>query len=122
MTTEEANIANAWRIAADDLGIAVVIPYSIRTDEGDVYPFIAWIKDFGGDQGTLICLPDQWDDLGFGDAAEAAEYYWSGLYPKSYSAYEREHFIDTLRDWGWFGDQQVEPAWYPTAPSPRGTH
>jgi len=122
MTTEEANIANAWRIAADDLGIAVVIPYSIRTDEGDVYPFIAWIKDFGGVQGTLICLPDQWDDLGFGDAAEAAGYYCSGLYPKSYSAYEREHFIDTLRDWGWFGDREVEPAWYPIAASPRATH
>lgn len=63
MTTEESNIARAWLTAADDLGLTVTTPFILNTDEGD-YPFIALIEDFGSPKGTLICLPDAWDELG----------------------------------------------------------
>ena len=74
--------------------------------------FIALIQEFGGPQGTLVCLPEEWDDLGYADAAEEAGYYSSGLYAESYCQYVRERFIETLEDWGWFGEQGKEPDWY----------
>jgi len=39
--------------------------------------FIAWIGHFGGKRGTLICLPEQWADLGFAATAQEAGYYCS---------------------------------------------
>ena len=42
-----------------------------------------------------------------------------GLYPsllgESYRAYDRELFIDTLNDWGWYGGGDP-PSWYTGRP------
>jgi hypothetical protein len=32
-----------------------------------------------------------------------------------YGEFERDHFIDTLNDWGWFGSGDP-PGWYSGAP------
>ena len=112
MTSNQDRIAAAWRIAARDLGLVIVSPFTLCAKNGDEYCFIAWIEHFGSERGTLICLPEQWDILGFSAAAREAGYYCSGLYPGSYARYDREHFIDTLRDWGWFGEAQDMPFWY----------
>jgi hypothetical protein len=105
MTLDELNIANAWLDAADDLGISVISPFVLKDENGEEYSFIALIKDVGSPQGTLICLPEQWDDFGYSALAEEQSYYCSGLYAQSYSKYDREHFIETLNDWGWFGEK-----------------
>jgi len=105
-------IAEAWQAAAADLGLTIVTPFILRASDGQPYRYIGWIKDFGADAGTLICLPDQWDDLGYGDLAEESGYYCSGLYAESYGSYNRKHFIETLRDWGWFGPDEQKPQWY----------
>ena len=118
MTSNLDKIAAAWRIAAPDLGLEIIAPFTLCSQKGAAYRFIAWIGHFGGEQGTLICLPEQWDTQGFAAVAQAAGYYCSGLYPASYAHYDREHFMDTLRDWGWFGAAQDRPAWVAMLPEP----
>lgn len=34
----------------------------------------------------------------------------------AYADYDREVFVDTLNDWGWFGDAQRAPAWFTGRP------
>ena len=105
MTQDELNIANAWLVAAHDLGISVISPFILKGRDGEEYSFIALIKEVGSPKGTLICLPEQWDDYGYAAIAEEQGYYCSGLYPHGYSKYDREHFIETLNDWGWYDEK-----------------
>ena len=105
------DIASAWHTAADDLGLEIVAPYILKS-HGREFTFVALIRKFGSNNGTLLCLPAQWDDEGFAEVAEAAGFYCSGLYPESYSQYERQRFIDTLNDWGWFDKESNIPEWY----------
>ena len=109
-TRQRIAIAESWLKAAADLDIIVVAPFLFRLKVGE-YPFIALIEGFGSSKGTLICLPDEWDDLGYAEIAEGEGYFCSGLYPESYSEYERKRFIDTLEDWGWFGPETEKPLW-----------
>ena len=110
MIKEESKIAQSWLLAAAELHITVITPYVLDFDD-EKYEFIALIKDFGCPSGTLICLPDSWDDLGYADIAELNGFYCSGLYPESYMQYERNHFIEALEDWGYFGDEIKRPVW-----------
>ncbi len=105
MTPDELHIADAWLDAADDLGISVISPFVPKDNNGEEYSFIALVKEVGSPKGTLICLPEQWDDFGYDVIAEEQGYYCSGLYPQSYSKYDKELFIETLNDWGWFGEK-----------------
>jgi hypothetical protein len=116
MIKDQIEIANAWSMAASDLGLDIVSPF-VLVEQEKQYEFIALIKDFGSPQGTLICLPEEWDDSGFAIVAEHNGFYCSGLYAQSYSRYDRQHFVETLKDWGWFGDELNMPAWYRDASS-----
>jgi hypothetical protein len=109
-------IANAWSMAARDLALDIVRPF-VLVEHEKRYEFIALIKHFGSPQGTLICLPEEWDDSGFATVAENNGFYCSGLYAQSYSRYDRQHFVETLKDWGWFGDKSNMPVWYGEAGS-----
>ena len=39
-------------------------------------------------------------------------YYCSALNFEHYKNYDRQYFIDTLNDWGYFGDASKKPHWY----------
>jgi hypothetical protein len=71
----------------------------------------AHIQDIGGPKGTVVGVLD--DRLG--DCRTAEGYYCSNL-ALSYRSYKRQHFIDTLNDWGWFGPAALPPAWYTGKP------
>ncbi|HET9782855.1 MAG TPA: hypothetical protein VFR33_13875 [Candidatus Dormibacteraeota bacterium] len=45
-------------------------------------------------------------------AAQAAGLYYSSINPSAYSAFDREHFVGTLNDWGYFGAPDKTPPWY----------
>ncbi len=38
--------------------------------------------------------------------------YCSEVDEEAYSQYNRELFVETLNDWGWFGDSSAIPEWY----------
>ena len=106
----DQSMANAWLEAADDLGIRVVAPFRLVTGDGEVW-FEAFIPDFGGPKGTIAGsienpVPNSRQQLG---------YFPSDLGP-SYRGYVRQFFIDTLNDWGWFGEEGKKPRWYTGQP------
>jgi hypothetical protein len=107
-----AKITQTLLIAAEDLGIEVTAPYIIEA-AGERFTFVALAHGFGSPCGTLVGLPDDWETLG--DVAEEYGFYFSCLYPP-YESYERQHFIDTLDDWGWAGDETKAPVWYTGKP------
>jgi hypothetical protein len=40
------------------------------------------------------------------------DYYFSAVNRDSYSKYNRESFIETLEDWGYYGEKASKPEWY----------
>ena len=94
-------ITKALLTAFEDLRIEVTAPYIIEAADGR-FTFIALVHGFGSPCGTLVGLPDDWETLG--GVADGHGFYFSCLYP-SYETYERQHFLDTLNDWGWAGDE-----------------
>jgi hypothetical protein len=109
-------VSEAWCKAAEDLGIEVVAPFSAELPGGHKRQFVALVKRFGTANGTLInLLSDSFagtldEDGGF---AEQLGFCYSQLNPACYEVYEREHFIDTLIDWGWADAERTPPDWYP---------
>ena len=93
------------------LGIRQQYPPCRRHTEK--FTFVALVHGFGSTCGTLVGLPDDWETLG--NVAEEHGFYFSYLYPP-YESYERQHFIDTLDDWGWAGDETKAPVWYTGKP------
>ena len=100
-------ISRAWLEAAKDLEIRVTVPFAVQASDGDPIIYEAHILDFGGPKGTVVgVLDDRLDDC-----RATQGYYYSNL-SFSYREYGRQHFIDTLNDWGWFGPWELRPAWY----------
>ena len=105
----DEEISRAWLEAAQDLGIRVVAPFTLHSDEGLPVTYEAHIVDFGGPRGTVVGVLE--DDAPWKGIRHDHGYYSSNLAP-SYRRYDRQHFIDTLNDWQWFGDSALRPSWY----------
>lgn len=101
-------VKRAWLDAAADLGIAVDV-----AELPSVPGAVAVVPGFGAPAGAVVAFVDD-APVGFEGAAKRHGLYWSKL-GNSYLRYERELFIDTLNDWGWFGDGSP-PDWYTGQP------
>lgn len=102
--------ALAWMEAARDLGIRVVHPFQFTTPTGWKFTTAGvYLPDFGSARGTLLTCRFDSDEIC--DAAEETDYYRSSLNPHSYEPYSRALYVETLDDWGWYG-QGKPPAWY----------
>jgi hypothetical protein len=113
MTDVNDSFVTAWLEASKDLGITVVAPYCIETGGQESLLCEALIADFGSPTGAiaitarsrrkvrpLLRKANRWySDLGHG-----------------YARYDRRLFIDTLNDWGWFGNADLKPDWYTGQP------
>ncbi len=103
----DEDMSQAWLVAAKDLAIRVTAPFTIDVDEDEPRIYEAHVQDFGGPKGTVVGVVVD----GLRDCRQAQGYYCSNLAP-SYRSYQRQRFIDTLNDWGWFGPLELRPAWY----------
>jgi hypothetical protein len=111
--TQQNNIDNdvlkAWREAAIDLGLKIHSPFTLKIDTGEELEYGLLIENFGGDRGILVLTEfEKMDD----DEPEQYGYYSSALSPYHYGKYNRENFIETLIDWGYYGDIENKPSWY----------
>jgi hypothetical protein len=104
-----APLATAWRAAAADLGVRFESPFAL--DHGDQHHWVAgWLPDFGGAKGTIVTCRHSVD--GLDEICDAHGYYTSALNPLYYDTYDRARFIETLNDWGWYGEPSSAPAWF----------
>ena len=97
-------LAAAWRRAAD-LGLNVTAPFDLADGSASC---IAWVADFGSTRGTVVAgrRSASKDIRAF---ATSGAMYCSEVDEEAYSRYDRELFVETLTDWGWFGDPTTLP-------------
>ncbi len=110
MGANDKEMAEAWCEAALDLNIDVTIPITSDIPKSSAGAFIGLVHQFGSRAGTLLGTIDgKYAEIR--DQVEARGYFLSQLNPDAYRSYDRQLFIDTLNDWGYFGSEPA-PAWY----------
>ena len=105
---ENKKIIGAWKEASTDLKIDIETPFFLQTERG-LIKYDLLIKCFGSENGTLIITTDDISEFG---TARKFGFYCSALNPCCYNKYDRENFIETLTDWGYFGMSENKPDWY----------
>ena len=105
-------LVDVWRQAAEDLGIAVRAPYVLaRSPAGDAIECIALVEDFGSPNGTIVLARHRAPESARSLARDRGRFV-SLIDEVSYSSYNRALFVETLNDWGWFGQLDRVPVWY----------
>jgi hypothetical protein len=105
------SVSRAWLDAAEDLRITVVAPYELAGITGGTAPSaVAWIASFGSAAGIVVArLQARQDQVRA--IAQARGQAFSFISEESYARYDRDLFLATLNDWGWFGDPADAPGW-----------
>jgi hypothetical protein len=111
MTPEEERVIEAWRTAARELSIEVVAPFTIQVD-GRRHECLAWIQYFGRARGMVIVGADQYSNHpNVAKDAMHEGFYFSALGLQAYGRFDRDWFVETLSDWGFFGPEEHRPEW-----------
>jgi hypothetical protein len=107
--THLAQVTDAWVKAATELGI-VVQPFAVEYD-GQTHRAVAYLPHFGGPNGMLLDAADETTQFVghpiLRREADRCGYYYSLLNAESYKDFDRQHFIETLSDWGYFGSERL---------------
>jgi len=109
-------LADAWRVAAEDLGIDVIAPFLLLDELTQrSASCIALIKWFGSPSGTVVVARHSPSEIAQ-SAAKARGMFVSMLDERSFAKYSRDLFVDTLNDWGWYGPEYGSPQWFSGQP------
>jgi len=100
-----------WRAASQDLGLRLEAPFRLALDSGETVVARPLVRDFGAANGMLIVA--NYSDLRPHVAAlVAAGFGYSCLSePSAGDEYDRELFVEMLKDWGWSGAEHLRPFW-----------
>ena len=100
-----------WREAALDLGLEIEAPFSLVVGNGVRVEARLLLKSFGNHNGMFI-VTDFLTIQPFADEIVAAGYGCSTLSePSERDRYDRDVWIELLRDWGWAGPEGLRPGW-----------
>jgi hypothetical protein len=108
-----SRLQNAWRLAAKELDLEIVIPYELKTKTFSLTAQVL-LKNFGGEKGMLIVsdyriiepFRNEVIKLGYGFSTLAEpDRDWP------FNDEEKEAFIEMLDEWGWTGNSDEEPEW-----------
>jgi hypothetical protein len=96
-----------WEQAAADLGFRFLAPYTLES-EGKRIEYFGHLPDFGSKRGMLVIVGSYTADQL--EAAEKQGFGYSCLSADN-SPYDRDQFIEMLKDWGWSSTERSAPEW-----------
>lgn len=96
----------AWKKAEQDLEIEIDFKLTLLLKSGR--KTFVLIRNFGAPRGTIVTSIDDTQDFG---ELQKLGFHCSAI-GNSYLNYDRSLFVDTLNDWGFFGEAHRKPSWY----------
>ena len=105
---ELSDLKISWTDAAKDLGVRIDTSFLVNGSE------VILIKSYGSKLGTLIVPVEPRIKIDFEDLKNKG-FYVSQL-GDGYEKYNKDLFIDTLNDWGYYGSESLKPIWYSGKP------
>ena len=115
MPADESCLRAYWEEAAEDLGFHVRFAFELDLGAGVRMHIPVHLRGFGGPKGMLIIrdaeygksIKDEWLE----EAVQAGYGFSVMSEPVAGEEYDRDVFIEVLRDWGWYGPESDKPAW-----------
>ena len=104
-------LGTQWARAAKDLGVEIVVPYTLEVSQVERYEFACLLPQFGATNGMLLRTTH---DKAASVAAAANEFGVSEMYAETRLEYEVSSYIECLCDWGWVSTDPP-PEWYSAA-------
>ncbi|MFZ5571546.1 MAG: hypothetical protein ACOZF0_14185 [Thermodesulfobacteriota bacterium] len=104
-----SDIIKRWQLAAEDIGFIIVTPYRLKLPSGDQIFAELLVKDFGPPNGMLIV--NKFDSVKLFTNEIINMGYGVSIIDNSYGQepYDRQSFIEMLKDWGWNRDAEESP-------------
>jgi hypothetical protein len=105
------SLRQSWQKASKELGIEIVFAEEKPIGTKPIYYF-AFLPEFGSKSGIYLGIYQKGSDALGSELAEWCEsenQRCTFINPESYREFERQSFIDTLLDWGFFGKKL--PSW-----------
>jgi hypothetical protein len=106
-------LGSAWREASAKLGFELESPYVLIVDNYR-HTVIGFLPHFGSGNGMIL---DTWvpgvadNTRSLLEAARRAGVSCSCISAETYDRYDERTFIEALNDWGYFGPENLRPAW-----------
>ena len=111
MTPTDSRLASAWERAASLLGLEIAAPFVATLTGGAQVAADVLVRRFGAPNGMLL-ITDYSKVRHNLDALRGAGFGFSVLEePAEAEQLVLDEFVELLRDWGWAGDPEKEPAW-----------
>lgn len=110
-TRLEQRLVQHWQQAAEDLAIRVTAPVELQDAFGQHFTCEAFAHDFGSPTGAVV-ISQKTERRLRTSIGSVLEQRWVSRSAKRLTTYNRQHFINELLDWGWFGEAAAEPRWY----------
>jgi hypothetical protein len=101
-------LGTQWARAAKDLGVAIVVPYTLEASQAESYEFACLLPNFGAPNGMLLRTTH---DKAASLAAAANGFGVSEMYAETRLEYDVASYIECLCDWGWVSTDPP-PEWY----------
>ena len=106
-----SRLIEQWRVAASDLGLDIQIPFSLFLISGACVNADLLLRRFGYTNGMLIITDYSKVAHISAEITEAGYGYSTLAEPRDDENYNRDEFIEMLRDWGWAGSETERPHW-----------
>jgi hypothetical protein len=108
---ESENAVSVWKQAAQELDIEIITPFTFQFENREHF-CLAWLPHFFSPLLGVVVGTIEPRQPGFIVDAELAGYKVSLINLSAYAFFDRQLFIDTLADWGYFGSEDKKPGWY----------
>lgn len=98
----DQKLIDSWLKVANELGVRVIAPYTLRAPDGSDIECEAYVPDFGSPSGAVVLSRKT-------ERRERARLKSvTGIWRSIGARGSRE----CLEDWEWFGPPGTEPSWY----------
>lgn len=105
---ELSDLKTSWSEAAQDLSVGIDTCFLLEGYE------IILVKNYGSELGTIVVPIESGMKIDF-EELQNKGFYVSQL-SDSYKKYDKDLFIETLNDWGYYGAESLKPFWYSGKP------
>lgn len=104
-------LLDEWYEAARDLDLDIQVPFAVSLPSGTQIQGRLLVKHFGSENGMIVVTENSSVFPFVAEIVEAGYGFCALSEPSEHECYDREVYVEMLRDWGWVGAEEARPLW-----------
>jgi hypothetical protein len=104
-------LLDEWSEAARDLDLDVQSPFAAALPSGTQIRGRLLLRNFGAENGMIVVTDYSSISPFVAEIVRAGYGFCTLSEPSEHECYDREVYVEMLRDWGWVGAEEARPLW-----------